>query len=275
MGRRIPMLEVTAYILNMQKNYRPTQFDIGDQTVDVLSNFADNYYQSTYNIYSSSKRMGLKSDYKNTHKRVKRLEKLGFIQLVKAEEVKVEDARRGAKYYRITEIGMFQLFLQHTLDFTLFDTLQTNGNYSIFETFLNPYFEKKTFQTLNRTKITTKNVFESTIEKWIIVDIYQYLRNCCIEINQIIKDINDNKGLKYVESVEGREYIERMSPRLLVLRDYLALNLLGLFDGYKKKEWLNSLTILANDNKFMKLVDDLHKDFGKCYGVAMRMGKRS
>lgn len=86
----------------MQK-YKHLGSDLGDQANKVLVEFSDKRYMSTYMVYNNFKR---KTDYKNTHKRVKKLETLQFI-----EPVKVKEARHEAKYYRITEAGMFQLFL--------------------------------------------------------------------------------------------------------------------------------------------------------------------
>jgi hypothetical protein len=226
-------------------------------------------------IYSISKNSGMKIDYKNTYKRIKRLASLEFIEPVKAEDVNEKDARHGAKYYRISETGIFQVFLRIDILFDLFDLLQINGSYSIFEALLYPHFERETFKSLNRKSVTTHNWTDSFVEKWIIIDIYNYLRNCCVEINGIIKFINENRnGPQYLESVKGRRYIEVYSDRMKVFRDNLALNILGLFSN-KDKEWQDTLTILAQDNKFMKVVDKLHDDFERCFAIAMQLGDRA
>jgi len=275
------MSVIMTYILDIAKKYKPTEFDIGDQTIDILSEFADKHYQSTYMIYSRSKRIGSKIDYKNTRKRVKRLESLGYIEPVNAEEVKEEDATHGAKYYRISETGMFQLFLQHDIDFTLFDMLQVNGDYSIFNALLYPIFNKETFRALNsidRTQISREDIFEhtATAKKFIILTIYHYLRSCCIEINRMIKFINEkkNKDLKYIESPVGRSNVESVSKHTISLRIELAESLLGYFVGTKHEEWVNALTILASDDIFMEFVDKVYKHMKKCYDMAMRMGNR-
>jgi hypothetical protein len=79
-------------------------------------------------------------DYKNTHKRVKRLESLEFIEPVKAKEVKAEDAKNRAKYYRISEAGMFYLFFREGMGVSdmLPSIIAAHGNYLIFETLLYP-----------------------------------------------------------------------------------------------------------------------------------------
>jgi DNA-binding PadR family transcriptional regulator len=274
-GIGMPILVPLTYILKIIKTYKYKESNIGDKSFEILSRFMERQYLSTYMIYSISKRSGLKIDYKNTYKRIKRLESLGFIEQLKAEEVKEEDRRHGARYYRISETGIFQLFLRIDILFTLFDILQNNENSLIFQSLLYPYFEKETFNVLNKRKVTIDNLYDSFVEKWIIIDVYTYLRNCCIEINQAIKFINENKkGPEYIETVKGRRYLETKSNRMNIFRDNLALDLLGLFDESKNEEWLNALTVLANDNRFMKVVDTLHTDFEKCYGAAMRMGKR-
>jgi hypothetical protein len=234
---------------------------------------------STYNIYSNSKRLGLKVDYKNTYKRVKRLASPEFIEPIKEKEVKEEDTGRGAIYYRISEAGMFRLFYKtkdvfHVIRFDLFHILEINGNYSIFEALLYPYFKKDTFAALHRIEFLSDFPMDNPqdVKARIVVDLCKYLTDCCSEIDS---DITHNKYLKSCnKGFSPAEEINFLRYKLTIPKDDLIMKILKMFRRYKDPERLDALAILAEDNRFMNEADDFHKDFEKSFNIAMRMGKR-
>ena len=54
----------------------------------------------------------------------------------------------------------------------------------------------------------------------------------------------------------------------------LVMKILLLFQTYEGAEQMDVFGILAEDDKFMNVADDLHKDFEKSFNIAMRMGRR-
>jgi hypothetical protein len=286
----IPFLALDTYIsfIKQQKNIG---FDIGDQADKVLIEFSKKQYLSTYQIYSNFKRQ---IDYKNTLKRVKRLESLGFIESVKAKDIKVEESQHRAKYYRISEAGMFQLFLLRdwwipsSLQSQLPIILESHGEYLIFETLLYPNFKKETLPKLQALKSTRyiqylgqtqRGVIYSDTTYEVIKELYHYLRNCCTEIFEYVKT-SLNYYTESNHTLQERallDYRKRyVSDYIALERDQLVIKILLLFHlTYEEAEQMDVLTILAKDDKFMKVADDLHNDFNKSFVFAMQLGKRS
>jgi hypothetical protein len=276
------MTAVETYIDILQE-YKHLGSDLGDQANKVLAEFSDKQYMSTYMVYDNFKR---KIDYKNTHKRVKRLETLQFI-----EPVKVEEARHGAKYYRITEAGMFQLFLirdvwrSSSLRDQLPMMLETHAHYLIFETLVYPYFKKETLPSLPALKSFEDDPkasleFLHGIVYEITRAIYQYIRNCCMEIYQYIttllnyrKDSDHTMGERIMLDLR----LEYLDNYIILEKNQLVMKILLWFRTYKGPTRMDALAILAQDDKFMDIAEDLHKDFDKGFKIAMdiRMGNRS
>jgi hypothetical protein len=270
---------IESYVMNILEMHKYLGISLGDQAINILAEFSDKRYLSTYDVHKIFRTGGKPMDYKNVHKRIKRLESLGCIGRVKSEDVKEEKPERGAKYYRISETGMFHLLINKYPTKNLHDILQTNGDYSIFEAFLYPYFNKETFTSLYRIKSPStyssfnfKTPYFDIVER-IIDEIHAYLRNCCIEIYQSIMDINEiSEDPTYYEDEDLKDTAYYLTEQ----KDNLAVSLLRLYSQWhKSKDASNGLNILAEDDKFMNLVDDLHKNFEKSYDIAMRMGKRS
>ena len=133
--------------------------------------------------------MGVKMAYKNVHKRIRELESLNLIQ--KDGSI----SKHGAIYYRLTSEGIYILFLERP-DGIIFNEyeistkgksvsntrnfLNNYGNDILFKSFLYPFFNK---ETLDR------------IEYVFLWNIYDYLHDCCKELQSII----DRKDLAYYE----------------------------------------------------------------------------
>ena len=130
--------------MSILQRYEHIGSDIGPQANNILREFSYTQRMSAYNIYKKFKLGPSKMAYKNAYKHVKRLQNLEFI-----EPIEVQNAERGAKYYRISEAGLFQLFLPHKLLIVLLPSIvKTHGNYLIFETFLYPIFKQETLVAL-------------------------------------------------------------------------------------------------------------------------------
>jgi hypothetical protein len=158
-------------------------------SLNILEQFAWDKFLSAYNIYtkfrSPSERFYRKMAYKNVNKRVHELCLLGLI-----EEINSESGlnKHKAKYYRLTEYGIYRLFLNklssivvnqfklresHYLTInmlTFFNNYQTS---ILFELFIYPYFEIRTL---------------FTIWNYLFFDIYGYLSECCSKIEPKLKN---------------------------------------------------------------------------------------
>ncbi len=229
-----------------------------------------------------------KLDYKNTFKRVKRLEGLGFIEPVRAKDVTAEESKHRAKYYRITEAGMFQLFLLRdwwipsSLQSQLPAILESHGDFLIFKTLLYPNFKKETlaklpsFRSFEGDNIAYLEILTGSIYE-VIKAIYQYLRNCCTEIFQYVKTLLEylNESNHTLQDRVGLDIrLEYVSDYISLERDQFVMKILLLFRTCDEAMQRNVFGILAEDDKFMKVTDDLYKDFEKSFNIAMRMGRR-
>src|SRR5215469_8625350 len=144
--------DVIEYILLLDKSVRENaEFD--RMPFCIFEQFSWEKILSAYQIYSNIKSTHLKMAYKNVNKRTNALLSLGLIQ-----ETKVIDVKHHAKYYQLTEYGIYQLFLKklNSLLIRQLDTIRDrelptsnvvtffrNYNNSIlFKIFLYPYFNK-------------------------------------------------------------------------------------------------------------------------------------
>ena len=154
-------------------------------TLNILGHFAWERCLSAYQICSKLKSTQFKMAYKNVNKRVNALVMSGLIQ-----ETEIIDGnnKHNAKYYKLTEYGIYQLFLKGL------DSLYVNQsdvrkgkelpssnaltffrNYSdsmLFEIFLYPYFKKDSILAIGDD---------------LLVDLYRYLASCCDGIEKYLK----------------------------------------------------------------------------------------
>ena len=262
-----------TYVSLLLQKYKPTEFSIGDQVLEVLTEFARHDYQSAYDVWSYLKDTHFPAvDYKNTHKRVKRLESLGYIEPSKVEEIG-KKIQHGAIYYRITEAGMFQWFLHRNMLSLLPLILQIHGNYLIFKTLLYPYFTKETVLALKKISdrlfsgfISNKNVFENANFK-IFDAIYDYLRDCCFMLFPFIAN-RFYKKMKWESHFSG---LEDLNNQLIKLRNNLFIKILLWFSAYDKKRQIDAVAILAKDDRFMNMADDIQRDLKRGFDIAMHL----
>src|SRR5262249_41294328 len=83
--------------------YRPVE--LGDVELEILGHFVNTISTSTYEIFKILNTVSLatrnkSASYKNTHKRVKRLDQLKLIEEIKGH------FERGAKHYRASTYGL-------------------------------------------------------------------------------------------------------------------------------------------------------------------------
>src|SRR6185503_9738869 len=77
--------------------------------LDTLQHFAWSKYVSSYQIFSNIQDTPWKMAYKNVHKKVNALLSAGLIQKTEIDDI--HSNRHKAKYYKLTEYGIYRLFL--------------------------------------------------------------------------------------------------------------------------------------------------------------------
>jgi hypothetical protein len=285
---------VESYIKDLLK-YRHLGSNIG-KTIHILAEFSSTPYLSTYKLFTKSN-----IAYKNVREHVKRLEQLGYIEPVLLGDGHLGDLVHGAKYYRISEAGMFQLFLQHDLvpPTLLPKILEYFRNYSIFETLVYPYFKRETMTAL-------KELWEAEwIDSFTIqigTAMCDYLHNCCMEILQFMnKPYVSRDFIRAIyrqERIPNREEkLEDLYADLTELKTDLVMKILLWFDTAmdrpdlvlggdrdpktvmrfrtsQRKEGKDIYTIMAQDNSFIDNANDLKKDIKRNLDIILQLRKR-
>jgi hypothetical protein len=276
-------MNISGYTSILAKN-KNINLEVGDVAISILSGFSQTSVLSAYQIYSS-----MKTAYKNVHKRVQRLESLGLIELATSDA-----ASHGAKYYKLTEGGMYKLYLSSDVKMrfvlSLSEIIKHHGNLEIFKTFLYPYFEKTTLIAMDRPRLSTNveniktfkvffdelrtftssprshdvvSTFGKTMSQYlwgpnirILFLLHQYLQKCCRHVQSILKE-------------PARGYI---ASDVRGIAEELILQLIFSFGEAEEKYAPSSIqNPLTNDNKFMENAEDVFKRFERSYRIAANL----
>jgi hypothetical protein len=225
-------------ILNYYRNFP----EIDSVFLDILEQFALEKSLSAYQVCFKLKSTDLKMAYKNVNKRIHGLISLNLIQETETEANNVN--KHNAKYYRLTEYGIYQLFLNklnelrirefNTVKFTKSpssNTLIFFHNYAdnlLFESFVYPYFEKETL---------------FAIGDYLLWDLYKFLADCCYRIKNQIELYDYNipiaDTLFYWNKVRGTH----KKKLLLHLKDQFNLESIDSCDVGESKHDGNIATI--------------------------------
>ncbi|MEJ7641053.1 MAG: hypothetical protein WKF36_02535 [Candidatus Nitrosocosmicus sp.] len=88
--------------------------EIDDSVMQILSYFILKKHLSAYQIFKKEKSLNNKLDYSITNKKVKRLLDLDLIEKIKDyTQLSEVELKRNAIYYKLTEQGLFALYLKH------------------------------------------------------------------------------------------------------------------------------------------------------------------
>jgi hypothetical protein len=195
------------YISLIENSYSQNS-DLGNVSLHILELFAHNKVLSVYRIFSEIKSTYLQMAYKNVHKKIQRFKALQLI-----EEKETGGTEHGAKYYRLTEYGLYLLFLKR-IKGVYFDNLKLNKyhkipddpfdssileNYehsALFKTFLFPIVNKDTIAAL-------KDI--------VAIAFFHYLHDCC----KIVDDILRSKDMR--NRINWYIYSWNTSPNDLIL----------------------------------------------------------
>ena len=135
--------------------------NITEDEFEILELFAQGQSRTIMEITNDIKNSKIQRDYKNVYYLIQKLRSCRLIE----EEVNVERPRRkhNKRYYRLTDEGIYQLFLNLRYHGILADQMLVRkgkepvshinnfikyyGNNAVFEKFLYPNFEKQTIRT--------------------------------------------------------------------------------------------------------------------------------
>jgi hypothetical protein len=225
-----------GYIYTLQKSYR-NRSQLDSLSLDFLELFAWEKYLSAYKIYSELKSTDLKMAYKNVNKRVYALLSSDLIQEVETSED--NDNKHNAKYYKLSEYGIYQLFLKrfeallvNPLELRKSNNISPNAltffsNYSnslLFESFIYSYFEKDTL---------------FAIGNYLLSDLYHYLANCCSRMEMKLKYSN----IPVVDTIFSWNKIPGKDNKNLLLHLKEAFNLENIDSSEIEKKEVDDTTI--------------------------------
>jgi hypothetical protein len=181
-----------------------------ESSLDILEHFVWKKCVSAYQIFSDLRSTTvLKMAYKNVNKRVNALLSASLIQ----EAEIVENNKHNAKYYKLTEYGIYRLFLHRvnsllvnqsdlrnrrlSLQYIPINALTFFRNYSysmLFEVFIYPYFRKESLFAVGDR---------------LLIELYRYLASCCKGIEKYLKsksiDIQFSDAIFSWNNVPGKD----------------------------------------------------------------------
>lgn len=158
----------------------------GPVALDILEMFAHNESLSTYEVFSKLRSTRIKMAYKNVHKIIQRLLSLNL--LIRAKKRRSYRNEHNAKYYKLSEFGIFRLFLtrhegiivdrlstmslEHPAIRIDKESIQFYGGFALFKTFISPFVEIRLLPVLDIS---------------LLFRTYEYLHQCCKGIERILK----------------------------------------------------------------------------------------
>jgi hypothetical protein len=231
---------------------------------------------SVYNVHRQLRKSGTPIAYKNVHQKLHKILALGLIK-----ETREVFAEHGAKYYKISLNGWFNLILEGAFFPDYIYELVIRHNYDsniIFRTFLSSFFELETLSHLDSLDVNT------------------YLQSCCqstvsgiqvwkhdIERPKLIPDSIIGGAACPFPRRKGKEYtamaiVNLKDNRQINRTEFSHTNTRLLADGldllvnsflfqqtmkYSGKKEMQ--TILSNDKKFVASIQNVKKEFHRSY----------
>jgi hypothetical protein len=252
-------MDYNEYISVAKRKFKEVK--VTDNDIDFLIN---NLLQwelkhgsfSTYKIYSHLKDMEDFIAYKNVHLKIRKLFSCGLIEEVEGKYF------HGAKFYRISPNGWFNLILRGVFNYALICKPAITKYYNdniIFKTFIFPYFEIETLRHFS----------DSTIG--------MYLYDCCqttlLSIEALKPDgekIFEVSREKRLERIINDKYIMDIIDVNESITDELDLQIKSfLFEQIITNSRMQS--VLSKDKKFMAAIEDIEKEFRTEYNKVMEL----
>jgi len=146
---------------------------LDERSFDILEQFIWEKYLSAYQICSRLKSTPRKLAYKNVNLRTNQLLSSDLIQKVETDS---KNSKHNAIHYRLTECGIYQLFLNRLRSIAPNSPFLRNySDSALFKVFVYPYFKKETLLAIG-----------PSILWWL----YNHLSTCCqsIESEELLKN---------------------------------------------------------------------------------------
>lgn len=234
------LYDLIRYISSLRSCRKDLGFDI--TSLRILEQFAWEKYLSAYQIWSNLKSTRFKMAYKNINKRINVLFSSGLIE--QTNPIGISNKRR-TKYYRLTEYGIYQLFLEKLASLQLNQPyfrkgretsplandkdasknfLHNYGDSALFKIFLYPYFKKETLLAIGPA---------------ILRELYEYLSACC---HNIERDLESSQLPLLDEHVFSWDRIPGKDEKLLLSHLKEIFNLESI-DPYDIKKEDASITV--------------------------------
>jgi hypothetical protein len=223
---------IKEYISSLDSSSRKEP-EFSGASLDILDNFAWEKCLSAYGIYSNLRSTQIKKAYKNVNKRVNALLSSDLIQETEIEDV---NNKHNAKYYRLTEYGIYELFLNRLNSLLVnqsdvrkgrespssnaLNFFRNYGNIILFEIFLYPYFKKDTLFAIGDDLL------------W---RLYRYLSTCCASIERYL-EYSKGVNIPFVDKVFSWNKIPGKDNELLLLHLKQIFNLESIEPYTIKKE---------------------------------------
>jgi hypothetical protein len=103
-------------------------YAVNESVMPLLSYFILKEHLSAYQIFKREKSINDKLIYKSTNKKVRRLLGLNLIERIKDNaSLSEKELKRNAKYYKLTEEGLFALYIKHKTYYPRFFVASVKG----------------------------------------------------------------------------------------------------------------------------------------------------
>lgn len=275
-------MDMAGYI-STAWDYRPVQLDeMQEQFLRALQFGNHLTVYKFHRLIPESKRIA----YKNVNLKIKRLEKSG---LIKVAHGKFE---HGARPYTLTTLGWLHLIIDGLFDSPLVFSQRSRNtrdiymDNTIFQTLLLPYFTEESLEKLS--------------DSFLRLELVQYLQETCHRtvrhLEKVKKDVPVTKSALKTATIF-------LTSELLSCANSLIVRLATIGAGPESKQYAEFYNwyeqyhrhmtghsyivfetrvepeevreILAEDKRFSKALDDLHKKFNRSHSVIMDMRVRS
>jgi hypothetical protein len=176
---------LVEYISLLHNDYKKN-IELDNTSLGILEQFAWKEYLSAYILFSRLNSMDIKIAYKNVNTRVHKILSSGLIY--KVQSYNGSNNKRKAIFYKLTEYGIFQLFLSriNSLLFNQYELRKSQAvssssktffhNYTksrLFELFVYPYFDNNTLSAIGDYNLWSR--------------LYYYLEECCRLVESELK----------------------------------------------------------------------------------------
>lgn len=243
MGSKRYISSVNSYIQSLRRGQQISKAP-GPMALDILELFVRDETLSAYQVFSKLRPTHIKIAYKNVHKVIQRLLSLNL--LIRTEKRRRDD--HNAKYYRLSEHGIFRLFLSRHegIKFNRLSTMKLkspiiemdrefteyHSNCQLVKVFLSPLMDIRFLSKMNIVFLHR---------------IYEYLHQCCISIENILQAEDlDLPCYTTIGSWSAITDYHNNSDRLqllISLREKFELEHIDL------NEYLDRTDVKVNDNK--------------------------